>query len=291
MCRFDGELTTKNRHPLVEMFNKNPSMLVLLLSTQAGGFGINLASANKVIQYDFNWNPSTDRQAQDRAYRLGQQREVEVYRLLTQGTIEEMMYMRQLYKNMMRSAALGGTCVDETTRFEGVEGDSDCKGELFGMFNLFQYSEVSILKGLQAKYALPQDESVGLLVGEPVAMSGAEGFRVIRCAVEGHTVIPTQEPLCITVGDDSRLFKLKTTRSALILHRKDTLQAAEPEKQINIKECVHRDDETNRKVKISSKDPNETVVTRRILPVNITADGSSSSATTSTVQLMRPTYL
>jgi SNF2 family DNA or RNA helicase len=62
---------------------------VFLLSTRAGGLGINLTAADTVIFYDHDWNPSNDAQAMDRAHRLGQTRQVTVYRLITRGTIDE----------------------------------------------------------------------------------------------------------------------------------------------------------------------------------------------------------
>lgn len=66
-----------------------PEIFVFLLSTRAGGLGINLTAADTVIFYDHDWNPSNDAQAMDRAHRLGQTRQVTVYRLITKGTIDE----------------------------------------------------------------------------------------------------------------------------------------------------------------------------------------------------------
>jgi chromatin-remodeling ATPase INO80 len=66
-----------------------PDIFVFLLSTRAGGLGINLTAADTVIFYDHDWNPSNDSQAMDRAHRLGQTRQVTVYRLITRGTIDE----------------------------------------------------------------------------------------------------------------------------------------------------------------------------------------------------------
>lgn len=66
-----------------------PEIFVFLLSTRAGGLGINLTAADTVVFYDHDWNPSNDAQAMDRAHRLGQTRQVTVYRLITKGTIDE----------------------------------------------------------------------------------------------------------------------------------------------------------------------------------------------------------
>ena len=67
----------------------SPDIFVFLLSTRAGGLGINLTAADTVVFYDHDWNPSNDAQAMDRAHRLGQTRQVTVYRLITKGTIDE----------------------------------------------------------------------------------------------------------------------------------------------------------------------------------------------------------
>ena len=76
---------------LIPHFNflPRPDIFVFLLSTRAGGLGINLTAADTVIFYDHDWNPSNDAQAMDRAHRLGQTRQVTVYRLITKGTIDE----------------------------------------------------------------------------------------------------------------------------------------------------------------------------------------------------------
>lgn len=66
-----------------------PEIFIFLLSTRAGGLGINLTAADTVIFYDHDWNPSNDAQAMDRAHRLGQTRQVTVYRLIARGTIDE----------------------------------------------------------------------------------------------------------------------------------------------------------------------------------------------------------
>ncbi|XP_022803262.1 DNA excision repair protein ERCC-6-like 2 isoform X2 [Stylophora pistillata] len=135
--RLDGGTKPADRTRLVHEFNVDPSIFVCLISTKAGGLGLNFTGANIVIIFDPNWNPSSDLQAQDRAYRIGQRRDVRIYRLISLGTIEEMMYLRQVYKQQLASMAVGGT--NERRYFTGVEGDKDKKGELFGLENLFSY--------------------------------------------------------------------------------------------------------------------------------------------------------
>ena len=99
--RMDGTTPIHTRQGLVDEFNENPNAHVFLLTTKVGGLGINLTGANRVIIYDPDWNPSTDVQARERAWRLGQKREVMIYRLMTAGTIEEKIYHRQLFKQFL----------------------------------------------------------------------------------------------------------------------------------------------------------------------------------------------
>ncbi|KAF9182591.1 hypothetical protein BGZ50_004815 [Haplosporangium sp. Z 11] len=90
--RMDGQSKVEERQPMIDSFNDDESFKVFLLSTKAGGFGINLTGANVVIMYDLDFNPHNDKQAEDRAHRVGQTREVEVYKLISKNTIEEQIY-------------------------------------------------------------------------------------------------------------------------------------------------------------------------------------------------------
>lgn len=98
---------------------------------------MNITSANKVIIFDPNWNPSYDLQAQDRAYRIGQTRDVEVFRLVSAGTVEEIVYARQIYKQ--QQANIGYSASVERRYFKGVQQSSGQKGEIFGLHNLLTF--------------------------------------------------------------------------------------------------------------------------------------------------------
>jgi TATA-binding protein-associated factor len=87
--RLDGSVEASKRHDIVQKFNQDPSIDVLLLTTHVGGLGLNLTGADTVIFVEHDWNPMKDLQAMDRAHRLGQKRVVNVYRLITRGTLEE----------------------------------------------------------------------------------------------------------------------------------------------------------------------------------------------------------
>lgn len=94
-CRIDGSTSTEEREQRISDFNRPKSKKQLfLLTTRAGGLGINLATADIVILYDSDWNPQADLQAQDRAHRIGQKKPVKVYRLVTQDSVEEKVVER-----------------------------------------------------------------------------------------------------------------------------------------------------------------------------------------------------
>ncbi|KAL8105247.1 hypothetical protein AgCh_029151 [Apium graveolens] len=103
-CRIDGNTGGDDRDASIDAFNKPGSeKFVFLLSTRAGGLGINLATADIVILYDSDWNPQVDLQAQDRAHRIGQKKEVQVFRFCTEYTIEEKVIERA-YKKLALDA-------------------------------------------------------------------------------------------------------------------------------------------------------------------------------------------
>ncbi|XP_041340166.1 SWI/SNF-related matrix-associated actin-dependent regulator of chromatin subfamily A containing DEAD/H box 1 isoform X3 [Pyrgilauda ruficollis] len=89
--RLDGKTQISERIHLIDEFNTDMGIFVFLLSTKAGGLGINLTSANVVILHDIDCNPYNDKQAEDRCHRVGQTREVQVIKLISKGTIEETM--------------------------------------------------------------------------------------------------------------------------------------------------------------------------------------------------------
>ncbi|KAF2482590.1 SNF2 family N-terminal domain-containing protein [Neohortaea acidophila] len=110
-CRLDGSTSIQVRQALIDTFYEDDSIKVFMLSTKAGGAGINLACANRVIIFDSGFNPQDDIQAENRAHRVGQTREVEIVRLVTRGTVEEQIH------------ALGESklALDERVAGEGVE--------------------------------------------------------------------------------------------------------------------------------------------------------------------------
>ena len=91
---------------MMEKFNNDNSVFIFILSTRSGGLGINLIGADTVIFYDSDWNPAMDAQAQDRAHRIGQTRDVHIYRLISESTIEENILKKANQKRHLSQLSL-----------------------------------------------------------------------------------------------------------------------------------------------------------------------------------------
>ena len=148
--RLDGTTPPSQRLSACERFNRTNETFVFLISTRAGGLGLNLTAANKVVVFDPNWNPSYDIQAQDRAFRIGQRRHVKVYRLISADSLEETIYQRQIYKQ--QSANLVMNASHERRYFKGVQGLKGEEGELFGLTNLLSVRKTTDLRDRQRKF-------------------------------------------------------------------------------------------------------------------------------------------
>lgn len=106
--RLDGSSKISDRRDMVADFQTRTDIFVFLLSTRAGGLGINLTAADTVIFYDSDWNPTVDQQAMDRAHRLGQTKQVTVYRLICKGSIEERILQRAREKSEIQRMVISG---------------------------------------------------------------------------------------------------------------------------------------------------------------------------------------
>ena len=104
--RVDGSVRGDARQRAIDRFQSDPACFTFLLTTRAGGQGINLTAADTVILFDSDWNPQGDAQGQARAHRIGQERPVTVYRLVTRGTYEERMLDRAIRKLSLEHAIL-----------------------------------------------------------------------------------------------------------------------------------------------------------------------------------------
>jgi len=181
----DGAMSYEDRAKTLDDFNSDPAQFVFLISTKAGGVGLNITSANKVVIVDPNWNPAYDLQAQDRAYRIGQIRDVEVFRLISAGTIEEIVYARQIYKQ--QQANICYTASTERRYFKGVQENKDQKGEIFGLANLFAF----------------QGDNIVLrdIVNKTNVAESKAGVAVVGFDVEDSAMNDVDDPL-LAGGDD-----------------------------------------------------------------------------------------
>lgn len=186
----DGSLSYEQRQGVVDTFNSDPTQFVFLISTRAGGVGLNITSANKVVIVDPHWNPSFDLQAQDRAYRIGQTRDVEVFRLISLGTVEEIVYARQVYKQ--QQANIGYTASSERRYFRGVQQDADRKGEIFGLSNIFTFhSDSGLLRDIVNKTNIAEAR-VGVSLAEvdmdQAAAKAEEDFAPVKAEEDDNGV-------------------------------------------------------------------------------------------------------
>jgi ATP-dependent DNA helicase len=119
VCRIDGSIAQSERQEQILAFNEPDSNTnVFLLSTRAGGQGINLAAADTVLLFDSDWNPQQDLQAQDRAHRIGQTRPVIVYRFATKGTVEQMLLEKADSKRRLEKLVI------QKGRFRNAKSDT-----------------------------------------------------------------------------------------------------------------------------------------------------------------------
>ena len=159
-----GSTAVDIRQGLVDEFTVDESIPVFLLSTKAGGMGINLTAASVVILFDQDFNPHNDRQAADRAYRIGQRRDVEIVKLISRGTIEEDMYR------------LGATklALDEAVAGEAEEGDGDSKAE--------KIMRASLMDSLRKQFDEESDDGDGA-DGGPASEKSKEAELAAKASV------------------------------------------------------------------------------------------------------------
>ena len=112
--RLDGTTQIVQRQMLMERFNSDEKIFVFILSTRAGGIGVNLTGADTVIFYDSDWNPTMDAQAQDRCHRIGQTKDVHIYRLISRNTVEENILKKANQKRLLGDLTIDGGSFDVT---------------------------------------------------------------------------------------------------------------------------------------------------------------------------------
>ena len=185
--RMDGNTPISTRQDMVDQFNNDPNIHVFLLTTKVGGLGVNLTGADRVIIYDPDWNPSTDIQARERAWRLGQKREVQIFRLMVAGTIEEKIFHRQIFKQFLTNKILKDPKQRQTFQLKDLHdlftlGSSD--EEVTETGRLFKGTEVkfnertenSTTAPIKDGTASPQPSACDDQVQDMVGVSSIETF-------------------------------------------------------------------------------------------------------------------
>jgi hypothetical protein len=179
LCRIDGGVATAERARLVAKFQGDATIPVFLLSSAVGGLGLTLTGADRVIIVDPSWNPAADAQSVDRAYRMGQTRDVAVYRLITSGTVEEKIYRKQVFK---AGLSIAGTSGGDVARYF-------TSGELR---DLFACDPAGLDQPVTAQVLL--------------ARHGAPHTRAPPSIAEEVTTTVQPFPCCAAVTDHSALF-------------------------------------------------------------------------------------
>jgi ATP-dependent DNA helicase len=179
-CRIDGSIPQVERARQIKQFNSTEGsrMDLFLLSTRAGGQGINLAAADTVVLFDSDWNPQQDLQAQDRAHRIGQTRNVIVYRLATRGTVEQTLLeqaegKRRLEKLVIRKGGLKGK--DELDELRGLLQKAD--GEAFHVDDKAVLSERDL--------AILTDRSDEAYERAEKGLDAGDAFKAVDSRVDG----------------------------------------------------------------------------------------------------------
>ncbi|NWV06400.1 ERC6L protein, partial [Ptilonorhynchus violaceus] len=182
ILRIDGTVThLTERERRINAFQNNTDYSVFLLTTQVGGVGITLTAASRVVIFDPSWNPATDAQAVDRAYRIGQKENVVIYRLITCGTVEEKIYRRQVFKDSLIRQTTG----DKKNPFRYFS-----KQELRELFTLEDTRtsatqiQLQSLHAMQRKSDLQLDEHLAYL--HSLAMFGISDHDLIYTRETAH---------------------------------------------------------------------------------------------------------
>lgn len=160
--RLDGSVEATKRQNIVNQFNNDPSYDCLLLTTSVGGLGLNLTGADTVIFVEHDWNPQKDIQAMDRAHRIGQKKVVNVYRLITRGTLEEKILSLQRFKIDVASTVVN----QQNAGLGSMETD-----QILDLFNLAETSETAGESGGAGR----EEDMVDVETGE-VKKKGEKGW-------------------------------------------------------------------------------------------------------------------
>jgi len=156
----DGNTLLSDRRDMVSDFQTRDDIFIFMLSTRAGGIGINLTAADTVIFYDSDWNPTVDQQAMDRAHRLGQTRQVTVYRLVTKGSIEERILVKAKQKDEIQKMVIsGGDYRQDVLKPKEIvsllldDEEMEMQGKFTGLLQLSVLTNILVQKQIEQRKA------------------------------------------------------------------------------------------------------------------------------------------
>jgi helicase SWR1 len=156
--RLDGGTKVTERQLVVDRFNRDKKIFLFISSTRAGGVGINLTGADTVVFFDSDWNPAMDRQAMDRCHRIGQMRDVHIYRLVSEKTIEENIFVKQLQKRQLDHVVIDQATGGEAPKFVQSTGLEDLLDGVIMDEQLTEPSQRSSIYGTHILWERPGDE-------------------------------------------------------------------------------------------------------------------------------------
>lgn len=203
--RMDGSTSVSKRSSIVDTFNADPTIFVMLLTTRTGGVGISLTSANRVVLIDPDWNPMVDMQARERAWRIGQERDVVIYRLITRGTIEEKIYQRQIFKVLLSNRILNNpkqkamfTKTDLKELFE-LNDEEECPSHMQSQ------SRASGRTISTVDNDLPEEGEVSLTTQSTKSNNNNNDFGEINANIDTHThEVVVDDTEGVISGDNKR---------------------------------------------------------------------------------------
>ncbi|KAL8561069.1 hypothetical protein ACOMHN_031013 [Nucella lapillus] len=185
--RLDGTTKVEQRQALMDRFNADRRIFCFILSTRSGGIGVNLTGADTVIFYDSDWNPTMDAQAQDRCHRIGQTRDVHIYRLISEMTVEENILKKANQKRLLGDLAIEGG--NFTTAFFKEQTIKDLFAQPSGLKSLTEEKEMREVKvsqgeAMETEEAPPVARKTG---GKDKEANIVAAFEQALCKAEDET--------------------------------------------------------------------------------------------------------
>uniref|UniRef100_A0A915HXE0 Lymphoid-specific helicase n=1 Tax=Romanomermis culicivorax TaxID=13658 RepID=A0A915HXE0_ROMCU len=205
-CRLEGTMNLEERQEEIERFAKDENVRLFIISTKAGGLGLNLVAADTVIIFDSDWNPQGDLQAQDRCHRIGQNKPVLVYRLICRGTVDEHIVERATKKRRLEKMVIHAGKFQLSAQ---KSRDVMTREELLGVLRSTDYNQIWEIKDDQQE----QGESENKL---PLRSTSGQSKKKSKCVFEPSKIISEKDMIKLLNRDEnfdstSDAFKISET--------------------------------------------------------------------------------